>query len=73
MKYSEPKSYDNYEIYQDKQTEKYGIRNISTDQLIIKCIFDRITLYPQAKLFLFKMKNKEAVYSADAISKLVSF
>jgi hypothetical protein len=73
MQYAEPIRYKNYEIYRDKVTDKFGIRHVDTDQLIVKCIFDKITLYPQAKLFLFKLNGKEAVYNADNVSNLMSF
>ncbi|MBO7321440.1 MAG: hypothetical protein J6U80_05875 [Bacteroidales bacterium] len=72
MQYVEPIRYKNYEIYREKVTDKYGIRNVDTDLLIVKCMFDKITLYPEAKLFLFELNGKEAVYNADNVSKLMS-
>lgn len=70
MRYSEPLTYKNYEIYRDPATNKYGIRNIQTDYLVVKCIFDRITLYPGPGIFLFNLNNKEAVWRADDIQVL---
>lgn len=70
MQYIEPIRYNAYEIYKDRVTNKYGIRNVNTDQLVVKCVFDHITLYKEAKLFLFSLNGKEAVYKGDDIRKL---
>jgi hypothetical protein len=70
MRYSEPLTYKNYEIYIDPATNKYGIRNIQTDYLVVKCIFDRITLHPRPGIFVFKLNDKEAVWHADKIQVL---
>lgn len=71
MKASPSNLYKNYEIYKDRTTGKYGVRNTLTDRLIIKCIFDRIDLYRAAALFLFELNGREAVYKADDICKLL--
>lgn len=70
MEYVEPTIYNDYEIYQDRATEKYGIRDVNTDQLVVKCVFDNIKLFPEAKLFLFSLNGREAVYKGDDIRKL---
>lgn len=71
MDYLIPTIYNDYEIYIDPTTNKYGIRNIRTDRIDVKCIFDEIRLYPdKIGLFWFKLNGNEAVYKADDIRNL---
>ena len=70
MQYSEPIRYNAYEIYKDRVTNKYGIRNVNTDQLVVKCVFDHITLYEEAKLFLFFLNVPIKVFAGEPRGKL---
>lgn len=59
-----------YQIYQDVDTLKFGIRDTNMDITVVKCIFDNIEFYESSGLIRFTLNSMQAVYNIDEIPKL---
>lgn len=53
--------YKDYRIIKDPCTRKWGIKNIKTDKIIIKCIFDYIEWLKKEDMIEFRLNDKQAL------------
>lgn len=53
--------YKDYRIFKDSSTNKWGIKNIKTDKIIIKCNFDYIEWLKKEDMIEFTLNKKHAL------------
>lgn len=53
--------YKDYRIFKDPCTNKWGIKNIKTDTIIIKCNFDYIEWLKKEDMIEFTLNKKHAL------------
>lgn len=58
---------NNYQIYKDADTRKYGIRDTNMDTTIVKCVFDNIEFYENSGLVRFTLNGMQAVCKIEEI------
>lgn len=64
-------NYKNYQIYQDPNTRKYGIRNVDMDITIVRCIFDKIEWFENSNLVRFTMQDLQSACNIEDLTVLM--
>lgn len=64
------KHLEEYEIYKNTFTQKYGIRDTNMDRTVVKCVFDNIEFYENSGVVRFTLNGLQAVYKIDDIGLL---
>lgn len=62
--------YMDYRIFKDPCSNKWGIKNIKTDKIIIKCNFNYIEWLKKEDLIKFTLNNKHALCRISDMSLL---
>lgn len=53
--------YKDYRIFKDSSNNKWGIKNIKTDAIIVKCDFDYISWLKNDDMIEFTLNKKHAL------------
>ena len=68
--YEDNPQYKHFKKEKNSSTGKWGIRNISTNRLVVQYVFDDIVWYEYEGLVVFRLNGKEAVYNASHLEGL---
>lgn len=62
--------YKDYRIFKDPTNNKWGIKNIKTDVIIVKCDFDYISWLKNDDMIEFTLDKKHALYRISDMNLL---
>lgn len=61
---------NDFQIYKNTYSQKYGIRDTNMDITVIKCIFDDIELYENSGIVRFTLNGMQAVCNIADLANL---
>lgn len=64
--------YKDFRIIKDPNTNKWGIKNLRTDKIIVKCDFDSISWLKDYDMITFTLNKKQAVCRLSDMNSLTN-